>query len=51
MNEYFPKPKSCGAIAKVKLDLPNHVTIADLKNAASVDTLDYDKKLIKLIQN
>ena len=49
MSEYFPKPKSFGAIVKVKLDLPNHATIADLNNAASVDALDYDKKLIKLI--
>ena len=38
MSEYFPKPKSLGAIEKVELDLSNYATKADLKIAAGVDT-------------
>ena len=38
MSEYFPKPKSFGRRVKVELDLSNHVTNADLKNATGVDT-------------
>ena len=45
MSEYFPKPKSFGANVKVELDLYNHVTKSDLKNAIGVDTLDFTKKL------
>ena len=46
MCEYFPKPKSIGANAKVELYLSNHATKADLKNATGVDTSDFAKKLI-----
>ena len=38
MSEYFPKPKYFGGKIKVELDLSNHTTKADLKNAAGVDT-------------
>ena len=31
MSEYFPKPKSFEERVKVKLDLSNHATKADLK--------------------
>ena len=37
MSEYFPKSESLGANVKVKLELPNYATNADLKNA--IDTL------------
>ena len=36
MSEYFPKPKSSGANAKVELDLSNYATKTDLKNATGV---------------
>ena len=51
MNYYFPKPKSLGASVKLELDLSNYATKADLKNATGVNTSDFDKKLIRLIQN
>ena len=44
MSEYFSKRKSLGANKKVELDLSNHATKADLKNATGVDTLDFAKK-------
>ena len=31
MNQCFPKPKSLGANVKIKLDLHNYATKADLK--------------------
>ena len=31
MGEYFPEPKFFGRRVKVKLDLPNYATKADLK--------------------
>ena len=31
MSEYFPKPNSLGANAKVQLDLSNYATKTDLK--------------------
>ena len=43
MSEYFPKPKSVRANVKVKSDLSNYETKADLKNAAGVDTSDFTK--------
>ena len=46
MSEKFSKPKSLGANAEVELDLSNYATKGDLKNAASVDTLDFAKNLI-----
>ena len=36
MTECFPKPKQLGGKVKVKLDLSNYVTKANLKNAAGV---------------
>ena len=45
----FQKPKYLGAKVKVELDLSNYATKADLKNATVYDTLDFAKKLIKLI--
>ena len=43
MSEYFLKPKYLGANKKVKSDLSNYATKADLKNAASGDTSNYAK--------
>ena len=37
MSEYFPEPKSLGGRVKVKLDLSNYATKADLKNATDTD--------------
>ena len=45
MSEYFPKPKSSRGRVQVELDLSNYATKADLKNATSVDTSDFAKKL------
>ena len=44
MNEYFPKQKSFRANIKVKLDLSNYATKADLKFAAGVDTWLFARK-------
>ena len=44
MSLYFPKPKSLGGNVKLELDLSNHATKANLKNATSVDTSDFAKK-------
>ena len=44
MGEYFPKLKSLEGNVKVKLDLPNYATKADLKNAINVDTSQFVKK-------
>ena len=44
MSEYFPKPKYLGANVKIKLDLFNYATKADLKDATGVDTADFAKK-------
>ena len=44
MSEYFPKPKSLGANAKVELDLSNYATKADLKQV-----LIYQNLLKRLI--
>ena len=41
MNEYFPKLRSLGVNVKVELDLSNHATKVDLKNATGVDTSDF----------
>ena len=46
MSEYFPKSKSLGQNMKVKLDLSNYATKADLKNAPGVEISDFSKKLI-----
>ena len=45
MSEYVPKPKSLGGRVKVELDLSNHATKSDLKNATGVDTSKFAKKL------
>ena len=45
MSDYFRKPKSIRANVKVELDLSNHVTKSDLKNATGVDTLSFAKKI------
>ena len=45
MNDYFRKSKSITANVKVELDLSNHVTISDLKNATGVDTSSFAKKI------
>ena len=46
MSEYFPDSKLLATNVKVKLDLRNYATKADLKNATIVDTSDFAKKLI-----
>ena len=45
MKDYFPEPKSLGDRVKVELDLSNYATKADLKNATSVDTSKFAKKI------
>ena len=45
MSEFSPKPKSFEGRVKVELDLPNYATKADLKNAASVNTSTFAKKV------
>ena len=44
MSEFFPKPNSFGENVKVGLDLSNHVTNIDSKNATRVDTSSFAKK-------
>ena len=44
MSEYFPKPKSLGTNVKVNLDLSNHATQLDLKNATVLYTMGFAKK-------
>ena len=44
MSKYFRKPKPLGANVKVELDLLNHTTKSDLKNAKGVDTSNFAKK-------
>ena len=38
MSKYFLKPNSIGPNVKVELDLSNHETKTDLKNATGVET-------------
>ena len=39
MNQYFPKPyEPLGGDINIKVDLSNHATTADLKNATGFDT-------------
>ena len=39
MSQYFPKPyKPFGGDINVKVDLSNHATKTDLKNATGIDT-------------
>ena len=51
MSEYFPKPKHLGRKVKCELDLSNYTTKINLKNTTIVDTSNFAKKLIYLIQN
>ena len=44
MSEYFLKPKSLKANGKVELDLSNHATKVDLKNATHIDISDFAKE-------
>ena len=44
MSEYLPESKSSGGRVKVKLDLSNYATKADLKNATGVGTSSFAKK-------
>ena len=49
MSEYFPELKSSGRRAKLKLDLSNNATKADLRNAVGADISRFaKKKLIKI---
>ena len=43
MSECFPEPKPSGGKVKVKLDLSNYTTKADLNNATGFDTLKFAK--------
>ena len=45
MSEYFPQPKCLGRRIKLDLVLSNYARKADLKNATSVDTSKFAKKL------
>ena len=45
IKEYFPETKSSEGKVKVKLDLSNYATKANLKNATGVDTWNISKKL------
>ena len=45
MSKYFPKPlRSYGENIKVKIDLSNYVTKADIKNITHVDTSNFASK-------
>ena len=43
MSKCFPEPKPSGGKVKVKLDLSNYTTKADLNNATGFDTLKFAK--------
>ena len=45
MSKQFEKPNSFEANVKVKLDLFNYATKADLNNATGVDTSKFAKKV------
>ena len=51
MSEYFPKPKFLGANLKVKLDMSNYATKADLKNATGVKGFTKNTNLVNLKSN
>ena len=45
MSQYFPKPfRSFGGNIKVKVDLSNYATKADIKNITRVDTSNFALK-------
>ena len=52
MSQYFPKPFNShfGDSIKVKIDLSNYATKADIKNISHVDTSRFAARLIQLIQ-
>ena len=45
MIEYFPKLQSHKENIKIKIDLSNYATKADIKNIAHVDTSDFALKI------
>ena len=45
MREYFPELKYLRGTVKIKLNLSNYVTKADLKNATGVETSKFAKKV------
>ena len=45
MSKYFLEPKSSRGKMKVKLDLSNYATKADLKNVTTADTSKFAKKV------
>ena len=45
MSEYFPKPKSFIENIKVKLNVSNYATKADIKNFTHVDTSNFALKM------
>ena len=44
MSEYFPKPQSHRENIKIKIDLFNYATKADIKNITDVDTSGFALK-------
>ena len=48
MSEYFPKPKSIGAIVKFELDLCNYPTKADSEFAKKADLVNSKSNVEKL---
>ena len=44
MSKYFPKPSSHEESIKVKIDLTNYATKADIKNITHVDTSNFALK-------
>ena len=49
MSEYFAKVRSLGGNMKVKLNLSNYATKADLKNVIGADTSKIVKKIYLVI--
>ena len=45
MSEYFPKPQSHKENIKIKIDLSNYATKADIKYITHVDTSDFALKI------
>ena len=45
MSEYFPKPQSHKENVKIKVDLSNYATKADIKNFTHVDTSNFALKM------
>ena len=44
MSEYFPKLQSHKETIKIKVDLSNYATKADIKNNTHVDTSNFELK-------